>query len=156
MKKSSISRRGFVKELATTALSSTIIPSWAWGQGLISGSNMQGEGSGGDISTIPKFFDCNKYLGTGFTKRPDFPGIPDLLSHMEWCGSFLNTEDWRETLERLGNRRLIYGSDFISWETQWGHSPAWEMGRLLSLDVPDETLLRILGENMREILAKRR
>jgi predicted TIM-barrel fold metal-dependent hydrolase len=76
--------------------------------------------------------------------------------YLEWCGSFLNTTDWRETLERLGNRCLVYGSDFISWESKWGHDPAWEMGRLLSLDVPDETLLPILGGNMRSILARRR
>jgi predicted TIM-barrel fold metal-dependent hydrolase len=76
--------------------------------------------------------------------------------YMEWCGSFLNPADWRETLDRLGNSRLVYGSDFISWEAQWGHDPAWEMGRLLSLDVPDETLIPILGENMRKILAQRR
>jgi predicted TIM-barrel fold metal-dependent hydrolase len=76
--------------------------------------------------------------------------------YLEWCGSFLNPADWRETLDRLGNRRLVYGSDFISWEAQWGHDPAWEMGRLLSLDVPDETIIPILGENMRKILAQRR
>jgi uncharacterized protein len=76
--------------------------------------------------------------------------------YLEWCGSFLNTSDWRETLERLGNRRIVYGSDFISWESKWGHDPAWEMGRLLSLDVPDETLLPILGGNMRSILSRRR
>jgi uncharacterized protein len=75
--------------------------------------------------------------------------------YLEWCGSFLNPTDWRETLDRLGNNRLVYGSDFISWEEQWGHDPAWEMGRLLSLDVPDETLIPILGANMRRILAQR-
>ena len=76
--------------------------------------------------------------------------------YLEWCGSFMNPADWRETLERIGNHRLVYGSDFISWEAQWGHDPAWEMGRLLSLEVPDETLIPILGENMRKILARRR
>lgn len=75
--------------------------------------------------------------------------------YLEWCGSFLNPTDWRETLDRLGNERIVYGSDFISWEAQWGHDPAWEMGRLLSLDVPDETLIPILGANMRKILAQR-
>jgi uncharacterized protein len=75
--------------------------------------------------------------------------------YLEWCGSFLNPTDRRETLDRLGNNRLVYGSDFISWESQWGHDPAWEMGRLLSLDVPDETLIPILGANMRKILAQR-
>jgi len=75
--------------------------------------------------------------------------------YLEWCGSFMNTTDWRETLDRLGNRRIVYGTDFISWDDIWGHDPVWEMGRLLSLDVPDETLVPILGENMNNILAMR-
>ena len=75
--------------------------------------------------------------------------------YFEWAGSFLNPEDWRETLERVGNKRLLYGADGTSWENRWGHDPAWEMGRLLSLDTPDETLVPILGGNMISILAKR-
>ena len=75
--------------------------------------------------------------------------------YLEWCGSSKNPTDWCETLQRVGNRRLVYGSDGVSWEVRWGHNPAFEMGRLLSLDVPDETLLPILGDNMRNILARR-
>jgi len=55
-----------------------------------------------------------------------------------------------ETLARVGHRRLVFGTDAM------GHHPAWEMGRLLSLDVPDEIFLPILGGTMREILSRRR
>ncbi len=70
--------------------------------------------------------------------------------YFEWCGSFTYPVDWKETLQRVGNRRLVHGSDAT------GHDPVWEMGRLLSLDLPDDMLRPILGENMREILARRK
>jgi predicted TIM-barrel fold metal-dependent hydrolase len=108
---------------------------------------------------VPRYPNAIFILGhSGNDDRPDAEqlALDNPNVYLEWCGSFLNTTDWRETLDRLGNRRLLYGSDFISWESQWGHDPAWEMGRLLSLDVPDETLLPILGENMRSILSRRR
>ncbi|MHB0939917.1 MAG: amidohydrolase family protein [Armatimonadota bacterium] len=70
--------------------------------------------------------------------------------YLEWCGSFCTRQSWEDTLARVGNRQVVYGTDGIF------HDPSWELGRLLSLDVPDSTLLPILGDNMREILARRR
>ncbi|MCE5345176.1 MAG: amidohydrolase family protein [Bacteroidales bacterium] len=107
----------------------------------------------------PRYPDATIILGHSSSgDRPDAEKLaqenPNV--YLEWCGSFCNPADWCETLERLGNRRLVYGSDGVTWENQWGHSPAWEMGRLLSLNVPDETLLPILGDNMRGILSWRR
>jgi len=101
---------------------------------------------------VPRYPNAIFLLGhSGASDRPDAETLvrenPNV--YLEWCGSFTNPVDWRGTLERLGNRRLVYGSDAM------GHHPAWEMGRLLSLDVPDETLLPILGDNMRDILARR-
>ena len=95
---------------------------------------------------------------SGNTDRPDAVKLAEQNSnvYLEWCGSFVNPADWHETIDRIGNKRILYGSDGVSWENQWGHSPAWEMGRLLSLDVPDKILRPILGENMCNILAKRR
>jgi predicted TIM-barrel fold metal-dependent hydrolase len=107
----------------------------------------------------PRYPNAIFILGhSGNGDRPDAEKLAqeNLNVYLEWCGSFVNPTDWCETLERLGNRRLVYGSDGVSWENQWGHSPAWEMGRLLSLDVSDEILLPILGDNMRSILARRR
>ncbi len=108
---------------------------------------------------VPRYPNAMFLLGhSGNTDRHDAEQLaqenPNV--YLEWCGSFVNPEDWCETLERLGNRRIVWGSDGVSWENQWGHSPAWEMGRLLSLGVPDEILLPILGDNMRSILSKRR
>ena len=70
--------------------------------------------------------------------------------YLEFCGSFTASIRWEDTIEKLGNNRIVYGSDAL------GHSMVWELGRLLSLEVPEESLLPILGTNMRRILAKRR
>ncbi len=107
---------------------------------------------------VPRYPNATFILGhSGNTDRHDAEmlALQNPNVYLEWCGSFLDPTDWRETFERLGNRRILYGSDFISWESRWGHDAAWEMGRLLSMDVPDETLLPILGSNMRGILEKR-
>jgi len=97
----------------------------------------------------------NAILLLGHSGASDRPDAEELVQanpnvYFEWCGSFTYPVDWRETLERVGNRRLVYGSDGM------GHDPAWEMGRLLSLDMPEETFPPILGGNMRRILAQRR
>jgi hypothetical protein len=101
----------------------------------------------------PKYPNAFFLLGhSGAGDRPDAEALaldnPNVF--LEWCGSFTNTEEWDGALARLGSGRLIYGTDGML------HDPAWEMGRLLSIDVPDETLLPILGDNMRAILAQRR
>ncbi|MEX1013967.1 MAG: amidohydrolase family protein, partial [Candidatus Paceibacterota bacterium] len=101
---------------------------------------------------VPRYPNAIFILGhSGNNDRPDAEKLvlenPNV--YLEWCGSFLNPTDWTETLQRVGNRRLVYGSDSMF------HYPAYEMGRLLSLDVPDKTLFPILGENMRKILALR-
>jgi predicted TIM-barrel fold metal-dependent hydrolase len=45
---------------------------------------------------------------------------------------------------------VVFGSD------SYAHELAWELGRLLSLDIPDEVLKAILAGNMRRILSRRR
>jgi predicted TIM-barrel fold metal-dependent hydrolase len=101
----------------------------------------------------PRYPDAIFLLGhSGASDRPDAERLvlenPNVF--LEWCGSFTNPADWGETLRRVGNHRLVYGTDGM------GHDPAWELGRLLSLDVPDETFHPILGETMRSLLARRR
>jgi len=70
--------------------------------------------------------------------------------YLEWCGSFCTRQSWEDTLQRIGNRQVVYGTDGIF------HDPSWELGRLLTLNVPDSTLHPIFGDNMRAILARRR
>jgi predicted TIM-barrel fold metal-dependent hydrolase len=70
--------------------------------------------------------------------------------YLEWCGSFTTSILWEETLEQVGCDRVVFGTDTAF------HSAAWELGRLLSLPVPDEKLVPILGTNMRNILAGRK
>ncbi len=64
----------------------------------------------------------------------------------EFCGSFTTNIAWEETLQKIDYRRVVFGTDTIV------HDVAWEMGRLLSLDLPDEWLEAILGANMQRVL----
>jgi len=66
----------------------------------------------------------------------------------EFCGSFVTERTWEESLKKIDYRRLVFGTDTIV------HDIAWEMGRLLSLDIPEEWMIEILGNNMQRILNK--
>ena len=70
--------------------------------------------------------------------------------YLEWCGSFCSAALWEETLRKVNPRQVVFGTDAMA------HDFNWELGRLLSLDVPDKTLIAILGGNLRRILAMRR
>jgi predicted TIM-barrel fold metal-dependent hydrolase len=70
--------------------------------------------------------------------------------YLEWCGSFCSTQRWEEVIAQVGAAQVLYGTDAAA------HNVDWELGRMLSLDLPDETLIPILGANMRDILARRR
>ena len=65
---------------------------------------------------------------------------------LEWCGSFCSRRRWEDTIQKVGNHRIVFGTDAVY------HSIDWELGRLLSLDVEDDVLKPILGANMRAIL----
>ena len=70
--------------------------------------------------------------------------------YLEWCGSFCSTICWEDTLKRVDPRQVVFGTDAMV------HDFNWELGRLLSLDIPDKTLIPILGSNMRRILSLRK
>jgi predicted TIM-barrel fold metal-dependent hydrolase len=70
--------------------------------------------------------------------------------YLEWCGSFCSTVLWEDTLRRVNARQVVFGSDAMA------HGFSWELGRLLSVNVPDKVLIPILGGNMRRILAMRK
>jgi len=67
----------------------------------------------------------------------------------EWCGSYQMTLPFEELIQQVGPDRILFGTDAAL------HSPAWELGRFLSLDLPDELLTPALGANMRRLLAAR-
>jgi hypothetical protein len=67
---------------------------------------------------------------------------------LEFCGSFTAPVDWTDTFEKLGFEKVLFGSDAD------GHDQAWELGRLLSVPVPDNKLLPVLAGNIKNILAK--
>jgi uncharacterized protein len=69
---------------------------------------------------------------------------------LEWCGSFHCSIPWEETLAKVGTHRVVFGTDAMA------HGLAWELGRLLSLNISEEAMIPILGKNMRKILSLRR
>ncbi|MFH1567594.1 MAG: amidohydrolase family protein [Gemmatimonadota bacterium] len=69
---------------------------------------------------------------------------------LEWCGSFCSTIPWEESFTRVPPAKLIFGTDAMV------HNPVWELGRLLSLDVPEELIRPMLGRTFQGILARRR
>lgn len=68
--------------------------------------------------------------------------------YFDFCGSFLWTKDWKDFIEQVDYRRVVFGSD------SHVHDQAFELGRLLSEDIPDEILQAILAENAERILGK--
>lgn len=70
--------------------------------------------------------------------------------YLEWCGSIPSARRWEETLRTVSLRQVVFGTDAMA------HDVNWELGRLLSLEVPDGTLEPILGGNMRRILGMRK
>lgn len=69
---------------------------------------------------------------------------------LEFCGSFTSDIAWEETIAEVGADQIVFGTDGIY------HDPAWELGRLVSLDIDEKTMAKFLGGNMRAILARRK
>lgn len=69
--------------------------------------------------------------------------------YLEWCGSYQMTAPYEDVFAEVGADKVLFGTDACV------HSPAWELGRFLSLSLPDEVLLPALGANMRRIIASR-
>lgn len=68
--------------------------------------------------------------------------------YFDFCGTFLWTKDWKDFLEQVDPKRVVFGSD------SHVHDQAFELGRLLSEDLPDEILQRFLADNAERILGK--
>ncbi|MDY0169866.1 MAG: amidohydrolase family protein [Thermoguttaceae bacterium] len=67
--------------------------------------------------------------------------------YLEFCGTFTTPRPFETSLRLVGRDRVLFGSDTAA------HDQAWELGRYLSMPLPDEELLPGLGENMRRLLA---
>ena len=65
---------------------------------------------------------------------------------LEFCGSFCSTIPFEESANKVGWDKVLFGSD------TGAHCEAWELGRYLSMPVPDKTLIPGLAENMKRIL----
>jgi len=71
------------------------------------------------------------------------PKYPDL--YFEFCGSFFSTFSWKDSLKHIDYRRVLFGTDANL------HDAAWELGRLLSEDIPNDHLEAILSGNAAEL-----
>jgi len=65
--------------------------------------------------------------------------------YFEFCGSFTSTRCWEDSLKHIDHHRVLYGTDACL------HDMSWEMGRLLSCDIPDWQLTDILGGNAKAL-----
>ncbi len=70
--------------------------------------------------------------------------------YLEFCGSFTTPRPFETSLQIVGPDRVVFGSDTDA------HDPAWELGRYLSMPLPDKALIPGLSANIQRILAARR
>jgi len=68
--------------------------------------------------------------------------------YLEFCGSFCTPRPFEVSMKIVGNDRVMFGSD------TGAHDQAWELGRYLSMPVPDKQLIPGLGENFIKVLKK--
>lgn len=68
--------------------------------------------------------------------------------YLEYCGSFTTPLDWVDTFDKAGFDNTVFGSD------TYCHDLAWELGRLLSIPVPDQKLVPVFSSNFEKILSK--
>ncbi len=66
--------------------------------------------------------------------------------YLEFCGSFTTPMPFEGSMKIAGNDRVIFGSDTHC------HDQAWELGRYLSMPLPDRDLIPGLGANIKRIL----
>jgi len=67
---------------------------------------------------------------------------------LEFCGSFCTPRPFEESIKIVGTDRILFGSD------TGAHDQAWELGRYLSLPLPDKQLIPGLGETFMKILKR--
>ena len=67
---------------------------------------------------------------------------------LEFCGSFTAPKPFEDSMKTVGINRVVFGSDTEA------HCEAWELGRFLSMPLPDKELIPALGANIERILAK--
>ncbi len=67
---------------------------------------------------------------------------------LEFCGTFTTPRPFEDSMKTVGIDRVLFGSDTSA------HDQAWELGKYLSMPVPDKQLISGLGENFIKILKK--
>ncbi len=67
--------------------------------------------------------------------------------YLEFCGTFTTPVPFEDSAEKVGWDKVVFGSDTNA------HSISWELGRYLSMPVPDDVLLPGLAENILNVMA---
>jgi predicted TIM-barrel fold metal-dependent hydrolase len=73
----------------------------------------------------------------------EFPNV-----FLESCGTFTAKRPFEDTIKTVGGDRVVFGSD------TGAHDQAWELGRYLSMPLPDNELVPGLGLNAEKIFAR--
>ncbi len=91
------------------------------------------------------------HSGGGSSGRKEAEEIVSETSNvfLEFCGSFTTPLPFEESARKVGFDRVVFGTD------TGAHSQAWELGRYLSMPIPDEQLIPALSANMQRILGER-
>ncbi|MFA6100693.1 MAG: amidohydrolase family protein [Victivallaceae bacterium] len=67
---------------------------------------------------------------------------------LEFCGSFCTPRPFEQSMKIVGNDRVVFGSD------TGAHDQAWELGRYLSMPVPDKQLIPGLGSTFEKLAGR--
>jgi uncharacterized protein len=111
--------------------------------------------SPGMLKNIVSFYPDAKFLlghaGGGTQGRAEAVELARENANvfLEFCGSFTTPADWLDTIKSVGIDKVIFGSD------TGAHGLAWELGRFLSIPLPDKELIPAMGQNFKKILSGR-
>lgn len=109
---------------------------------------------GGDIriiENISSFYKRAVFLlghsgGGGGRKEAVELAVKNENVFLEFCGSFTTQDDWLDAIRMAGIGKVVFGSDAE------GHDLAWELGRFLSIPLPDRELAPALADNFKKIM----
>ncbi len=104
------------------------------------------------VKRFPDAFYLLGHSGGGTKGRLEAEALAQSSAnvYLEFCGSFTTPRPFEQSLRIAGSDRVIFGTDASA------HDPAWELGRYLSLPLPDSELIPGLAANIKRILAARK
>jgi predicted TIM-barrel fold metal-dependent hydrolase len=103
------------------------------------------------VKKYPQAFFILGHSGGGTSGRLEAEelAVKNKNIYLEFCGTFTTPLSFESSAEKVGWDRVLFGSD------TGAHSEAWELGRFLSMPVPDEALRPALAGNIKNILGEK-